>query len=96
MDSKTTVTTLRRSSAIAALACCCMASIGATSAGAQQSPPLACAQHTVVNGVHRQPTMADLEAALAICGVSSPVDTSPEFGRAIDEINNTLLDAPRN
>ena len=76
---------------IVALGCCCVASVGTTSANAQQPWPPACAQHTVVNGVHHQPTMADIAAAQAVCGVATLVDTAPEFGRAIDEINSTLL-----
>lgn len=94
MNPKAATTSLPRSATIALLGYCLIAAAAPTSAHAQQ-PQLACAQHTVVNGVHHQPTMADLNAALAVCGVASPVDTSPEFGRAVDEINNTLLDAPR-
>ena len=94
MNRKTTATPLRRSSTIVAL-CCCVAAVATTSAHAQQLWPPDCTQHTVINGVHHQPTMADIAAARAVCGVASPVDTAPEFGRALDEINNSLLGAPR-
>jgi hypothetical protein len=95
LNPKTTAPPLRRSSMIVALACCCVAAFGMTSTHAQQLRPAACADHTVVNGVHHQPTMAEIAAAQADCGVATPVDTAPEFGRAIDEINNTLFGSSR-
>ena len=95
MNPKTASTPQRRSSTIVALVCCCVAAVGTTSAHAQQLSSSDCAQHTVINGIHHQPTVADIAAANAVCGVASSVDTAPELGRAVDEINNSLLGAPR-
>jgi hypothetical protein len=80
---------------IVALSCCCVAAVGTMSTHAQQLRPPACTDHTVVDGIHHQPTMAEITAAQAVCGVATSVDTAPEFGRAIDEINNTLFGLPR-
>jgi hypothetical protein len=68
-----------------------LCAIAASPATAQALDRAACAQHTVTNGIHHQPTTADIESAQSVCGISDPVDTSPAIGALIDEINNELL-----
>ena len=81
---------------VAAALCLLCAAAASPAAWAQdEARSLACGQHSVVNGIHHQPTMADIKSAQTLCGVTSPVDTAPEFGALIDEINNTLLNTPR-
>ena len=64
----------------------------AASADAASNPTSrSCSQHAVVGGLAHQPTKSDIEAALAICRVPDPVDTSPAVGRIIDELNDRLL-----
>ena len=54
--------------------------------------PAACGQHSVVDGIRHQPTTAEIESAQSLCGVSSPIDTSPAYGAVIDGLNRELQD----
>jgi hypothetical protein len=66
--------------------------IAASPAAAQTLGIAGCGQHAVVNGIRHQPTTAEIESAQSLCGVSSPVDTDPAFGAAIDELYRDLHD----
>jgi hypothetical protein len=81
--------------AVAALCALCTAAASPAARAQDEARSRACGQHSVVNGIHHQPTTADIEAAQTLCGITSPVDTAPEFGAMIDEINSTLLGALR-